>query len=183
MVKEAVAMELIKELKELADNLKISVNECEHVFVSAISEEKFSNRLAEVGKLSIENARQILEQTKLGEWDLSSAINYISAIIDENEIKKTLLDSINDSVFIIETDCSDTSHKIIQKWFAYESQNINIHEQPLFHLKTQNFGKMSLDFQNNYIWGIMGTIDNDMRFKYLSTLQSKLKKNKFINPD
>lgn len=97
---DEVAMEPINGLKNLAQELKISMNECERVFLSAINEEKFSNRLAEVGKLSIENARQILERTKLGDCDLSSGINYISAIIDENEIEKVLLDSINDSAFI-----------------------------------------------------------------------------------
>jgi glucose-6-phosphate isomerase len=97
---EAIIMRPINGLKNLAQELKISLNECERVFIGAINEEKFSNRLAEVGKLSIENARQILERTKLGECDLSSGINYISAIIDENEIENVLLDSINDSAFI-----------------------------------------------------------------------------------
>lgn len=93
-------MEPINRLKHLALELKISMNECERVFLSAINEEKFSSRLAEVGKLSIENARQILERAKLGEEDLASIINSISAIIDENEIETVFLDSIDDSVFI-----------------------------------------------------------------------------------
>jgi glucose-6-phosphate isomerase len=93
-------MRPINGLKNLAQELKISLNECERVFIGAINEEKFSNRLAEVGKLSIENARQLLERIKLGECDSSLGINYNSDIIDENEIEKVLLDSINDGVFI-----------------------------------------------------------------------------------
>ena len=93
-------VEPINGLKNLALELKISMNECERVFLSAINEEKFSNRLAEVCKLSIENARPILERAKLGEENLASSINSISAIIDENEIETVFLDSIDDSVFI-----------------------------------------------------------------------------------
>jgi len=105
-------MEPINRLKHLAMELKISMNECERVFLSAINEEKFSNRLAEVGKLSIEKKGQILEMTKLGEWDLSSIINYISAITDENEIEKVFLDSINDSAFI--SKISDLAQKDLE---------------------------------------------------------------------
>ncbi len=93
-------MGLSNGLTKLASESKISLNECERVFIDALNEEKFSTFLAEVGRLSIKKARNILERTKLGKCDLSSCVNYISTITSETEIEAVFLDSINDHTFI-----------------------------------------------------------------------------------
>lgn len=93
-------MGLINVLKKLSRESKISFNECERIFINAINEEKFSTHLAEVGRLSIKKARNILEMAKLGECDLSTCVNYISAITSENEAETVFLDSINGHAFI-----------------------------------------------------------------------------------
>ncbi|MCX9010364.1 MAG: hypothetical protein OIN66_04495 [Candidatus Methanoperedens sp.] len=95
-------MKLINGIKKLAGESKISLNKCERAFIDAINEEKFSIRLAEVGRLSIKKARKILEQIKSEECDLSSSVNYISTKLSDDEIETIFLDSIDDHAFISE---------------------------------------------------------------------------------